>query len=304
MVQQTVLTRLITSAPWVFVMLWSTGYVGARFGLPYADPITFTALRFGIVTVLLALLSIVRRVPLPRSGVMWVHLMVSGTLLHAVFIGCVFSAVGMGINIGVASLIAGAQPLLTAVLVLPMLGERLNARQWCGFAIGFAGIALVVSKSFQLGTLDWTPLLLCVTALFAISIGTVYQKRFVVGTDLIAGSVVQFGTAAILCTGYAWLFEDGRLEWNLTLGLTLAWLCLVLSMGAILIFLYLVRAGAAARVSSLFYLVPPATALQGYLLFGEALSVQQMLGMLVAAVGVAMINLVPATTREAVRNDA
>ena len=264
----------IRAAPVIFVFLWSTGYVGARFGLPYADPLTFTAVRFAIVTVLLALLIAGQARSLPRSPVMWLHLAVSGVLIHACFIGGVYYAIDAGVDISIAALIAGTQPLLTAFIAVAVLGESLRRAQWLGF-----------------GGLPWAGLGGCFLALAGITFGTLYQKRFVVGIDLMAGSTVQFCAALIPCAVWAVLFEDGRIEWNFTVIATLAWLCLAMSLGAISILLVLIRNGAAARVSSLFYLVPPVTAVQGYVLFGERLTPIQIAGIALAASGVALINM-------------
>tara|TARA_R110002095_G_scaffold6103_4_gene12748 strand:+ start:4461 stop:5369 length:909 start_codon:yes stop_codon:yes gene_type:complete len=281
----------IRAAPVIFVFLWSTGYVGARFGLPYADPLTFTAVRFAIVTALLALLITGQARRLPRSPVMWLHLAVSGVLIHACFIGGVYYAIDAGVDISIAALIAGTQPLLTAFVAVAVLGESLRRAQWLGFAIGFAGLGLVVVKSIGIGGLPWAGLGGCFLALAGITFGTLYQKRFVVGIDLMAGSTVQFCAALIPCAVWAVLFEDGRIEWNFTVIATLAWLCLAMSLGAISILLVLIRNGAAARVSSLFYLVPPVTAVQGYVLFGERLTPIQIAGIALAASGVALINM-------------
>lgn len=286
----------IRAAPIVFVFLWSTGYVGARFGLPYADPLTFTAVRFAIVIVLLALLVAVRGHGLPRKPLMVLHLAVSGILIHACFVGGVYYAIDAGVDISIAALIAGTQPLLTAFVAVSLMRESLRSIQWTGFVIGFAGLALVVFKSVATDALSWTGLGACFLALVGITFGTLYQKRFVVGVDLIAGSLVQFCAALIPCALWAVLFEDGRIEWNITVVATLAWLCIAMSIGAISILLVLIRNGAAARVSSLFYLVPPVTAVQGYLLFGERLTPVQIAGIVLAASGVALINAGGAAT--------
>ncbi len=280
----------IRAAPAVFVFLWSTGYVGARFGLPYADPLTFTAVRFAIVIGLLALLVRVRGRELPREPLMYLHLAVSGMLIHACFVGGVYYAIDAGVDISIAALIAGTQPLLTAIIAVTLLRESLRSIQWAGFALGFAGLALVVFKSVATDALSWSGLGACFLALGGITFGTLYQKRFVVGIDLMAGSLVQFCAALIPCALWAVAFEERHIEWNLTVVATLAWLCITMSIGAISLLLMLIRNGAAARVSSLFYLVPPVTALQGYLLFGEQLSPAQIAGILLAACGVALIN--------------
>ncbi|MGR9091742.1 MAG: DMT family transporter [Gammaproteobacteria bacterium] len=281
----------IRAAPALFVFLWSTGYVGARFGLPYADPLTFTSVRFAIVIVLLALLIVGQGRTLPRQPLMWLHLAISGMLIHACFVGGAYYAIDAGVEISIAALIAGAQPLLTAFVAVTLLGESLRRMQWLGFAIGFAGLGLVVMKTIALGALPWAGLAGCFVALTGITLGTLYQKHFVVGIDLMAGSAVQFGAALLPCLLWAFAFEERHIEWNATVVATLAWLCITMSIGAISILLVLIRNGAAARVSSLFYLVPPVTALQGYVLFGERLTPVQIAGILLAASGVALINM-------------
>lgn len=280
----------VLCAPTLFVFLWSTGYVGARFGLPYADPLTFTSARFAIVLALLAMIVAARRRPLP-SRRMVAHLAVSGVLIHACFVGGVYLAIDYGVDISIAALIAGAQPLLTAAVVLPLLGETLSRRQWIGFVIGFVGLALVVLKTIEVGALPLAGLAGCIVGLCGITFGTLYQKRFVVDVDLFAGSTVQFAAALVLCAIWAYVFESGRIEWNTTVIFTMVWLCLGMSIGAISILMFLIREGAASRVSSLFYLVPPVTALQGYWLFGERLGSEQIVGIGIAALGVALINI-------------
>lgn len=283
-------STLVRAAPVIFVFLWSTGFVSTRFVIPYADPISFTAIRFAIVFTLLALFVIMSRRHWPRSWRMWVHLAISGILIHACFVGGIMLAIYFGVNISIAALIAGTQPLLTAIVVIPFLGEALSRRQWIGFVVGFLGLAMVVMKSFEIGDLPLSGFAGAVLGLCGITFGTLYQKRFVVGIDLLSGSVIQFAAALIPCVAWAFAFETQTVEWNLTVIATMLWLCLGLSIGAISILLFLIREGAASRVSSLFYLVPPVTALQGFWLFGDRLTVIQIFGIAMAALGVALIN--------------
>jgi len=279
----------ITSAPALFVVLWSTGYVGARFGLPYADPMTLVSIRFAIVALLLILMGKILKVPFPGSLSTYFHLAVSGFLIHSCFIGGFFLAMDSGVNIGIAALIAGVQPLLTAIIAVFFLNERLSLKEWSGFVLGFLGLVLVVLESFQLAGMTPTGFIYCVVGLFGITFGTVYQKRFVTGVNLFTGSAVQFTAALFPCMVWSLIYEPGHVEWNLTVALALVWLCLVMSIGAISILLFLIRRGAAARVSSLFYLVAPATALQGYWFFDEHLSPAQLFGVGVTVLGVALI---------------
>jgi drug/metabolite transporter (DMT)-like permease len=277
-------------APAVFVLLWSTGFVGAKFGLPYSEPVTFMWYRYTIVSALLGAFVLAVRAPWPRQPLAYVHLAVTGLLLHGVYIGGVFIAIAHGMSSGIAALIVGVQPLLTATLVGPLLGERLSTRQWLGFFVGFAGLVLTVLETLDRGELPLFGLVTCLCALLAITFGTLYQKRHTAGVDSRVGALVQFMATAVAAGLVANLFETRVVEWHPRFVFALAWLCLALSLGAISILWALIRRGAAARVASLFYLVPPVTALEGYFLFGETLHPVQMLGIATTAIGVALIN--------------
>jgi len=282
--------RFAQWAPALFVVLWSTGFVGAKFGLPFAEPFTFLFLRYGVVTVILGAILLLWRLPLPRTPAMWGHLAITGLLLHGFYVGGVFVAIAHGMSSGIAALVVGIQPLLTAGVAGPMLGERVSRRQLVGLVLGFAGLALTVSKTFSLGELPVIGLLACVVALLAITFGTVYQKRHVVGVDLRAGAFVQFLATAFVFALLALAFDTREVEWTPKFLFALGWLCLVLSLGAISLLWRLIQRGAAAKVASLFYLVPPVTAVEGYFLFGESLTWLQMSGIAVTALGVAIIN--------------
>lgn len=277
-------------APALFVLLWSTGFIGAKYGLPYCEPVTFMWYRYTIVSLLLGGFVLVQRAPWPREPAAYVHLVVSGLLMHGVYIGGVFIAIAHGMSSGIAALIVGVQPLLTAVLAGPLLGEQLTLRQWSGFVLGFAGLALTVYKTLDLGALPAFGLVTCVFALFAITFGTLYQKRHTARIDNRVGALVQFIATAIVAGLVAAAFESGQVEWHPRFVFALAWLVFALSLGAISILWILIKRGAAARVASLFYLVPPVTAVMGYLLFGETLHVTQMAGIGITAAGVALIN--------------
>ncbi len=277
-------------APALFVFLWSTGFIGARYGLPHAEPHTFLAIRFVIVIAMLAVVARWRGAGWPRAPRTYVHLAVSGVLMHSTYLGGVFSAIHGGLNAGLAALIVGTQPLITAAVVGPLFGDRLNARQWMGFVLGFVGLTLVLSKSFARGDLPLGAALCALVGLAGITIGTLYQKRFVVNVDLWSGSLVQFCAALAPTTALALGFEQRAVEWTPSFLFALAWLCVVLSLGAIGVLWTLIQRGAAARVASLFYLVPPATAFEAWLLFDETLLAIQMAGIALTAVGVAMIN--------------
>lgn len=290
--------RFAAVAPALFVFLWSTGFIGARYGLPYAQPLSFLSIRFVIVIVMLVVIARWRGAPWPRERRMYVHLAVSGVLMHSTYLGGVFSAIHGGLNAGLAALIVGTQPLITAAVVGPLFGERLRARQWLGFVLGFIGLVLVLSKSFLRGELPVPAVVCAVLGLLGITLGTLYQKRYVVNVDLWRGSLVQFSAALIPCGFLALLFEHEAIAWTPSFIFALAWLCVVLSLGAIGVLWYLIQRGAAARVASMFYLVPPATAFEAWLLFDETLLAVQVFGIVLTALGVALINLAaPAPTR-------
>ncbi len=260
-------------APALFVFLWSTGFIGAKAGMPYAEPLTFLALRFGLVTLLMLPVAILTGAPWPR-GVMTLHVGMVGLLLHAGYLGGVFVAIHRGVPAGLAALIVGAQPLLTALLARPFLGERVERRKWVGLALGFVGVGLVMADRLGFGHADALGLGLCVLA------------------DLRTASVVQYLAAGLPVLALAWTTETMAIRWETPFLLAMAWLILVLSIGAVSLLYVLIRRGAAAEVASLFYLVPPSTALMGYLLFGETLSPVTILGMVLAALGVALVNRV------------
>ena len=285
-------------APALFVFLWSTGFIGARYGLPYAEPMSFLSIRFVIVIAMLAIVVRWRHGPWPREPRMVGHLVVSGVLIHSTYLGGVFSAIHGGLNAGLAALIVGTQPLMTAAVVGPLFGDRLSLRQWVGFVLGFAGLVLVLSKSFVRGELPLPAVACAVVGLLGITLGTLYQKRHVVNVDLWRGSLVQFSAALLPCGLLALVFEHEPISWTPSFVFALAWLCVVLSLGAIGVLWYLIQRGAAARVASLFYLVPPVTALQAWLLFDERLLAVQVVGIVLTAVGVALINrAAPAAAR-------
>ncbi|MCB1800950.1 MAG: DMT family transporter [Gammaproteobacteria bacterium] len=285
MPNQTILIRLV---PLLFVLLWSTGFIGAKYALPYIEPFNLLFIRVVLTLAILLLLIRWRGSPWPGT-VQAGHQMLVGALVHAGYLGGVFAAIKWQMPAGVAALIVGLQPLLTAVLGHFWLGSRLHPSQWLGLALGLLGIALVITngESFQGGT-DLQPAALAaiVTALFAISLGTLYQKRFGGSTSLLTGSFYQYLATALIMLLLSQATETGHVEWSMTLILALAWLVLVLSIAAILLLMFMIREGEAARVASYFYLVPPITALEAWLLFDESLGTLSLVGMAVVVVGV------------------
>lgn len=293
----------LAAMPLLFVALWSTGFIGAKFGLPYAEPFTFLFIRFALTLTLLVPLAHWLSGEWPRGPALWGHIAVSGLLVHGAYLGGVFYGIYLGMPAGLASLLVGLQPLLTAGLAGPLLGERLATRQWLGLALGLMGVALVLGgkldpgeslfQGFGLGALGAV-----LVALLGISGGTLYQKRYCTGMPLLSGTVVQYLAAATLLGLGALLFEGRAVEWSATFAMTLGWLVLVLSISAILLLMALIKRGEASRVASLFYLVPPVTALQAWWLFDEALPPVSLLGMAIAIAGVVLVVRTPPATAD------
>ena len=281
-------------------MLWSTGFIGARLGLPYAEPMTFLALRFALVIGVFALVLAVLRPALP-SGRALGHEGVTGILLHSGYLGGVFAAIDLGMPAAMAALIVGLQPLLTGALAGPLFGERVGPRQWLGLALGLIGVGMVLGDdlNLQAGTLfDWfglTAVGLTVISLVSIAAATLYQKRFGGRVDWRWGALAQYTAAGFVTGGLALALETQQVTWSLDLAIALAWLVFVLSIGAIGLLMVLIKRGAAARVASLFYLVPPCTALVAWPLFGETFGWLALAGMAVVAVGVGLVNTKPAS---------
>jgi drug/metabolite transporter (DMT)-like permease len=289
--------------PALFVLLWSTGFVGAKYGLPYAPPFTFLALRLAIAAVLLALLAVVLRSPRLASRAQYGRAAVAGSLLHAGYLGGVFFAISLGVPAGVAAVIVSLQPVLTAVLAARVLGERPSARQWLGLVLGVGGVALVVGPGVvgSSAPLPVSGLVACLVALVSGTVGTVYQKRHGDGIPLVWGTAVQYAAATALLLVAAVATEDLSIDWTPHFVGALVWLVLVLSIGAVLLLLLLLRRGTAAGVSSLYYLVPPATAVEAYFLFGERVSALSLVGIAVTALGVALVVVPPRVSRGTAR---
>ena len=274
--------------PLLFVFLWSTGFIGAKYGLPYAEPLSFLLTRYGLVIALMLLIALATRAPWPERRSDWLHIGVSGILVHAIYLGGVFVAIKHGLSAGVTALVVGMQPLLTGLGSGWLLGEKVTARQWGGLALGFVGVGMVVSGKLGDGALG--PMLIpAVVALLGITAGTLYQKRFCPKFDLRSGSVIQFVPTAIVTAIAVVLFEEYRIDWNGHFLFALGWLVLVLSLGAISLLNLLIRSGSAVNVASLFYLTPPTTALIAFAVFGETLTLTAIVGMLVAVGGVYLV---------------
>jgi drug/metabolite transporter (DMT)-like permease len=282
-------TRL---TPVLFVWLWSTGFIGAKYGLPYAEPFTLLLYRMLITLGLLGLLAWWLKSHWP-SPVAAMHTAVTGLLVHGFYLGGVFYAIEGGMPAGVAALIVGLQPLVTAIAAVLVLREGVVVRQWLGLLLGLVGVGLVLWEKMgvtgQVGGLPLWPLIWALIALLGISIGTVYQKRFGQGVELVPGTFIQYCAATLFFALGAWALETSAVTWSMQLMLAMGWLVLGLSIGAILLLMLLIRRGAASQVASLFYLVPPVTALEAYLLFDERLGLLAMLGGALTVLAVALV---------------
>ncbi|MCB1963698.1 MAG: DMT family transporter [Rhodocyclaceae bacterium] len=275
--------------PFLFVLLWSTGFIGAKLGLPYAEPLTFLTIRYALVISLMGAVAVASRAPWPRDWRTAGHIAVTGLLLHGAYLGGVFTAIKHGLPAGVTALVVGLQPLLTAVCAGALLGERVGARQWLGLALGFVGVALVVGGGARLDTPGGALLHMLWPALFAligITAGTLYQKRYCPRFDLRTGAVVQFVPSLLITALVAAHTETMLVEWHGRFIFALLWLVVVLSVGAISLLNLLIRQGSATHVASLFYLTPPVTALIAWALFDETLSALAVAGMGIAVTGV------------------
>lgn len=274
--------------PWLFVLLWSTGFIGAKFGLPYVEPLSFLSIRYAAVIVLMGAVALVLRAPWPRSRRQWLHIAVSGLFVHGIYLGGVFTAIAHGLPSGVTALVVGLQPLVTALVAGSLLGESVRARQWAGLALGFAGVSLVVAgKIASVPTAALLSMLVpALVALAGITAGTLYQKRFCPSFDLRTGAVIQYLPCLVATAALAAATETLRVDWSGRFVFALAWLVLVLSVGAVSLLNLLIRRGGAVNVASLFYLTPPATALIAWALFDETLAGAALAGMAMTAAGV------------------
>ncbi|GHD18865.1 DMT family transporter [Tianweitania populi] len=288
--------------PALFVVLWSTGFIGARYAMPYAEPLGFLAIRFGLsFVILLCALLILRKPRLPARIAM--HAAIAGALLHGVYLGFVFWVIHEGFPAGLTAAIVSLQPVLVAIFAALILRETVTWRQWMGIALGLVGTVLVLLPKLGFTDPGVTPMTIagCVLALLGISAGTLWQKRFVGQADLLAGTLWQYLGATVVMLIPAMLLEEGRLTWNPSLVLSLLWLVFGLSLGAIFLLMAMIKNGAVSKVSSLFYLVPSVTALMAFVLFGEQLELVQLAGMVLVGAGVALATRQGSTLRRASR---
>jgi drug/metabolite transporter (DMT)-like permease len=279
--------------PSVFVLVWATGFVVARFAMPHAPPLGFLALRYALSVLAFGVWIVIARAAWPVGRAQWLHLSLAGVLMHAGYLGGVWAAVKSGIGAGTVALIVGLQPVLTAVwLSLSGGAHAISPRQWLGLLLGFGGLLLVVGHKIGAGEVTAFNFGLAVFALLSITVGTLYQKRFVAPCDVRTANAVQIGAALVVTLPLA-LLEGGAWQMHPELVGALAWSVLVLTLGGSSMLYLLIQRGAAAKVTSLLYLVPPCTAVMAWALFGEPLSAQVLAGIGVTAAGVALVVRAP-----------
>jgi len=283
--------------PAVFVLIWSTGFIVAKFGLPYAPPLTFLVLRYAFSIACFLIWIQFSRARWPSSGSQWLHLALTGVLMHAGYLGGVWVAVKSGMGSGLAALVVGLQPVLTA-LWLSWTGTSVSSgapqpqvtpRQWAGLALGLGGLLLVVARKFGSGSEVTLLTLGCtVFALLCITVGTLYQKNFVKPTDVRTANAVQLAAALLVTLPLSWM-ETEAIVWNTEFIGAMAWSVLALTLGGSSLLYLLIQRGAATAVTSLLYLVPPTTAVMAWLLFEEAITLATVVGTVLTAVGVSLV---------------
>ena len=280
--------------PWLFVLIWSTGFVAAKYGLPYAEPFTLLSYRNGLTLIVLFIIMQVKKSIWPSSGRAFIHLMVTGLLIHGVYLGGVFQAIKWEIPIGLTAMIIGLQPLGMAFIAGIILHERIIRKQWIGLIIGFLGLYLVLFEKFDLAIegfftgFSFLAVLAVFGSLVGISLGTIYQKRFCSDMDLISGTLIQYLGAFILCIIMSLCFETGDILWTNAFMITLAWQVFGLSIGAVLLLMTMIKQDALARVGSYFYLVPVLVAIQAWYLFDETMNFISIIGVLLIVFAVAI----------------
>ncbi len=276
-------------APYAFVFLWSTGFIGAKYALPFIEPFTLLAMRFFIALAVLLLLFLYFKPDLKLTWPERTHLMGSGLMVHGAYLGGVFTAVKLGMPAGVIALLVGLQPIMTAAVTPLIFNKRITLLHWLAVILGFAGILLVLIDKASFDGFGADALIAGTVALFGITFGTIYQKQVTAGIDVLSVAYYQYIATAIAFSLAALMFEKQEIEWGVQLVLALAWLVFGLSIGAILLLNYLIKLHESHKTSSLFYLVPPLTALEAYFLFDEKLGLVNLAGMALVVIAVYLV---------------
>ena len=282
---------IVRWVPFIFVILWATGFIGAKYGLQYAEPFTLLLIRMLLNLAVFFFLVLVLR----SRWLGWReigHSMLVGILVHALYLGGVFAAISTGMGAGVSSLLVGLQPIVTAYLAWIWLGDNIKSRQIAGLLLGTAGVFVVTHYGGPEQTtlnLSGEALMYCAISLLGICIGALYQKRYCAKVDLISGTLFQYLGASLFLLIPVWLLETGEVDWSLPLILVLAWMILGLSTVAVLLLMFMIREGKASKVASYFYLVPGVTTVMAWIAFGETLSAMGLMGLATSALGVYLV---------------
>ena len=284
------LRRLKTArlAPYLFVFLWSTGFVGAKYGLPYADPFIFLSLRVFIAAALLFIVARALKAPIAIGSAAIGKSSLIGFFLHAFYLGGVFFAISQGVSAGVAAVITSLQPVFVSLLAVKVLGEKLRLTQFIGLLLGLTGVVLVLGPTFD-SSVSKVGIAAVFVSLFGSTTATLMQKKFGAGIPMLAGTAYQYLASGVVLAIAALVTNGTHIDFTPKFVAAITWLILALSVGAVLLLLWLLNTGSAASVSSLFYLVPPATALEAFLLFGEKVNTQGFLGIGITALGVWLV---------------
>lgn len=281
---------LARAVPGIFVALWATGFLAAKLGVPYAQALTILSLRFVLAAIMMIAIALLTGAPWPRSWRRVGHIAMTGILLHAIYLGACYIAIYAGMPAGMAALIVGFQPILTAAFAGPLLGERMRPVQWLGIVTGFLGLLMVLWERIVIDLSHPIALIMALLSLLGITAATIYQKRFCPNFDLRSGAAIQYVAASIVTIPVAFWLGIGEIVWAPTFIFALAWLVIVLSGVSIALLSWMISRGAASKVASLFYLTPPLAALGSYFWFGETLSVLALAGMAVVVAGLYLLN--------------
>jgi drug/metabolite transporter (DMT)-like permease len=288
---------LLALMPAVFVLIWSTGFVVARLGMPFSPPFTFLELRYLLSIAVFCIWILIAKVPWPRSRAQWFHIGITGVLMHAGYLGGVWAAVKAGMGSGLSALIVGLQPVLTA-LWLSHRGGEIKPRQWIGLLFGFLGLTLVLWNKLEQSTeISLKSGAFALMALMSISTGTLYQKRHVLACDVRTANTVQLIFAALATAPFCWLEAESFVLTQQSM-IAMLWSVFVLTIGGSSLLYMLIQKGAASKVSSLMYLVPPCTAFMAWLIFNEPISLITLMGVFLTAFSVYLVIKTPVPSKE------
>jgi drug/metabolite transporter (DMT)-like permease len=283
-------SNLLRGAPVLFVLLWATGFLAARYAIPYAQPFTLLTIRFALASAMMAALALIFGARWPRTVTEATHIAVTGILLQAVYLGGCYAAIYAGLPAGMVALIAGLQPIVTAALAGPLLNERLRPLQWLGVVLGFVGLTMVIWHKLAFDSHHLAALFFAFVQLSGITAATLYQKRFSPNSDLKAGAAIQYAAATLVLLPVMLFLGVGQINWQPEFIFAMGWIVIVLSGISIALLTWMIQSGAASKVASLFYLTPPVAALGAYFMFDERLDTLALCGIGVVAVAVALVN--------------